>query len=214
MPKLYMGRPSTITSAWRSSSISSSEKPATACCSGVRASGLARNDWKRSAVRCGTGSAPMSRTMTRPFGLLRRHSATNFSARRLDCPPAENMLVWICRSVFIEVSVVGALDEVIIGFTDPIKKLKIWPLPIECFDHGRHPPDLPRAVARPPGGRQRRRLCAGRREAAQEPVDRHLRGAADPEAPRRSGVRDPRQEGGADRRGQGALPARPPPPPT
>jgi hypothetical protein len=60
-------------------------------------------------------------------------------------------------------------------------------------------------MARAAGGGGRGRLRAGGRGAAQEPVHRDLRRAADPEAPRREGLRDPRAQGGPHGRGPGAL---------
>src|SRR5439155_118973 len=67
----------------------------------VRASGLARKAWKRSAVRCGTGSSARSRVMTVASGLASRQSVTNCRARVLDWPPSEKRLDWIWRSVFM-----------------------------------------------------------------------------------------------------------------
>src|SRR5688572_10391318 len=104
-PKLYIGRPRTITSARRNSLISSSEYSVTACCCSVRDSGFARNAPNRSASRCGTGVRARSRTMTPAPGWAARHSSTNSCARWLDWPSAEKRLEVSWRRVVIVVSV-------------------------------------------------------------------------------------------------------------
>src|SRR5436190_2990224 len=101
MPKLYIGRPSTTTSARFNSSISASEPSATAVCSGVRSPGLARKAPKRAASRCGIGSRARSRTMTWPPGFAARHFSMKRSASWVDWPLSAKMLERICRSVFI-----------------------------------------------------------------------------------------------------------------
>src|SRR5262249_13349913 len=99
--KLYIGTASTIVSALRRSSTSASEYATSARCSGVRSCGGVLNAWKRSAVRCGTGSAARSRVITRPFGCGRRHSATKRSASCDDAPCEPYKLVRTYRSVLI-----------------------------------------------------------------------------------------------------------------
>src|SRR5918994_920909 len=99
--KLYIGTPSTMVSALRSSSMSASEYATIACCSGVRASGAVLKAWKRSAVRCGAGSAARSRLITRPPGLFDCHCATKRSASCDDAPCAPYKLLWTYNSVLM-----------------------------------------------------------------------------------------------------------------
>src|SRR6185503_16133450 len=73
----------------------------TNCCSAVRSSGRVLNAWKRSAVRCGAGSAARSRVITWPPGLRTRHSATKRSASCDDAPCAPYRLVRTYKRVRI-----------------------------------------------------------------------------------------------------------------
>ncbi len=103
-PKLYIGTPSTSTSAAWISAITASSMATRAACSGLRCSTGVNRACRAGSSSSPKGARPRSRTVTVASSWVARMRSTMVAARRLECEASGRELELICRMFMVSPS--------------------------------------------------------------------------------------------------------------